>query len=60
MRSGDFDLGFCFDGDGDRMDLMFPDGTQIIPGLNMFPGRAADISSTFGQKKNLKDTTSFQ
>ena len=35
MRSGDFDLGFCFDGDGDRMDLMFPDGTQIIPGLNM-------------------------
>lgn len=35
MREGGFDLGFCFDGDGDRMDLMFPDGTQIIPGLNI-------------------------
>ena len=35
MRDGEYDLGFCFDGDGDRMDLMFPDGEQIIPGLNM-------------------------
>lgn len=35
MRKGNFDIGFCFDGDGDRMDLMFPDGTQVIPGLNM-------------------------
>ena len=35
MRNGGFDLGFCFDGDGDRLDLMFPDGSQIIPGLNM-------------------------
>ena len=35
MRKEGYDLGFCFDGDGDRMDLMFPDGTQIIPGLNM-------------------------
>ncbi|MBQ8075207.1 MAG: hypothetical protein IJ237_04395 [Oscillospiraceae bacterium] len=35
MKKGKFDLGFCFDGDGDRMDLMFPDGSQIIPGLNM-------------------------
>ena len=35
MREGNYDLGFCFDGDGDRMDLMFPDGEQIIPGLNM-------------------------
>lgn len=35
MKEGDFDLGFCFDGDGDRIDLMFKDGSQIIPGLNM-------------------------
>ena len=35
VKNGDFDLGFCFDGDGDRMDLMYSDGTQVIPGLNM-------------------------
>ena len=35
VRKGKYDIGFCFDGDGDRMDLMFPDGSQIIPGLNM-------------------------
>lgn len=35
MQEGSYDIGFCFDGDGDRMDLMYPDGSQIIPGLNM-------------------------
>ncbi len=35
MRKGCFDLGFCFDGDADRMDLMYPDGQQILPCLNM-------------------------
>lgn len=35
MKQGDYDIGFCYDGDGDRMDLMFSDGEQIIPGLNM-------------------------
>ena len=35
MRRGQYDIGFCFDGDGDRMDLMYHDGSQIIPGLNM-------------------------
>ena len=35
MREGDFDIGFCFDGDGDRLDLMYKDGKQIVPGLNM-------------------------
>ena len=35
MKNGNYDIGFCFDGDGDRMDLMFPDGSQIVPGLNM-------------------------
>lgn len=34
MRDSHFDMGFCFDGDGDRLDLMYPDGSQIIPGLN--------------------------
>ena len=35
MREGKFDFGFCFDGDGDRVDLMAPNGEQIVPGLNM-------------------------
>lgn len=35
MKTGHFDMGFCFDGDGDRMDLMYSNGDQIIPGLNM-------------------------
>ncbi len=35
MKRSSNDIGFCFDGDGDRMDLMFSDGTQVIPGLNM-------------------------
>ena len=35
MRQGNFDFGFCFDGDGDRVDLMAPNGEQIVPGLNM-------------------------
>ena len=35
MREGNFDFGFCFDGDGDRVDLMAPNGEQIVPGLNM-------------------------
>ena len=35
VRSGSYDLGVCYDGDGDRMDLMYPNGEQIIPGLNI-------------------------
>ncbi|MBQ0072236.1 MAG: hypothetical protein KBS81_10375, partial [Spirochaetales bacterium] len=35
MKEGHFDLGFCFDGDGDRLDLMNQEGEQIVPGLNM-------------------------
>ena len=35
IREGDFDFGFCYDGDGDRIDLMAPNGEQIVPGLNM-------------------------
>lgn len=35
MKEGDYDIGFCFDGDGDRLDLMYKDGKQIVPGLNM-------------------------
>lgn len=29
------DFGFCFDGDGDRLDLMDKNGEQIVPGFNM-------------------------
>ena len=35
MSAGDYDMGFCFDGDADRMDLMYPDGVQVLPSLNM-------------------------
>ena len=35
MKEGSYDIGFCFDGDGDRMDLMDSDGQQLVPGLNM-------------------------
>ncbi|MGN0906379.1 MAG: hypothetical protein ACI4NM_04465, partial [Bullifex sp.] len=35
MSDGNYDIGFCFDGDGDRLDLMHKDGSQIVPGLNM-------------------------
>lgn len=35
MRAGDYDFGLCFDGDGDRIDLMAENGEQIVPGLNM-------------------------
>ncbi len=35
MKEGNFDFGFCFDGDGDRLDLMDSEGKQVIPGYNM-------------------------
>lgn len=35
MRSGNFLCGFCFDGDGDRMDVMTPSGDQLAPSFNM-------------------------
>jgi len=35
MRSGEFDFGFCFDGDGDRMDIMNKEGQQITPSFNL-------------------------
>ena len=35
MKQGSYLCGFCFDGDGDRMDLMDEHGEQIVPGLNM-------------------------
>lgn len=34
MMEGSYDLGFCFDGDGDRMDIMAKDGKQIPPSVN--------------------------
>ena len=35
MKSGSYDFGLCFDGDGDRLDFMAGNGEQIVPGLNM-------------------------
>jgi phosphomannomutase len=35
MRKHSFDFGFCYDGDGDRMDILDPEGKQIAPGFNM-------------------------
>ncbi len=35
MRSGGFLCGFCFDGDGDRMDVMDSRGEQLAPSFNM-------------------------
>lgn len=35
MKNGNFDLGFCLDGDGDRLDLMHKNGQQIVPGFNI-------------------------
>ncbi len=35
MKEGDYDFGLCFDGDGDRMDMMDGMGNQIVPGFNI-------------------------
>lgn len=35
MKKGSFAFGFCYDGDGDRMDLMDSTGNQVAPGFNM-------------------------
>ncbi|MFA5448797.1 MAG: hypothetical protein WC233_11045, partial [Sphaerochaeta sp.] len=35
MKSGAYDFGFCFDGDGDRMDIMNSHGEQITPSFNL-------------------------
>lgn len=34
MKEGNYDIGFCFDGDGDRMDVMDTNGQQIMPAMN--------------------------
>jgi phosphomannomutase len=35
MRRERFDFGFCFDGDGDRMDVMDKNGEQLAPSFNL-------------------------
>ncbi|HEY9053890.1 MAG TPA: hypothetical protein VIO60_03625 [Rectinemataceae bacterium] len=35
IESGRYLCGFCFDGDGDRMDVMAPSGDQLAPSFNM-------------------------
>ena len=57
VKAGNYDLAFCFDGDGDRMDLMYSDGTQIIPGLNMsmiIPYIQKIFTPYFGEDSVLK------
>ena len=53
MKNGDYDIGFCFDGDGDRLDLMYKNGKQIVPGLNMaiIASKLMDIYN--GEKKEF-------
>ncbi len=35
MKRGNYAFGFCYDGDGDRMDVMDSHGNQLAPGFNM-------------------------
>jgi len=35
MRKGGYRFGFCFDGDGDRMDMMDAGGEQLAPSSNL-------------------------
>ena len=35
MKQGGYDFGFCYDGDGDRMDVMAPSGVQLTPSFNL-------------------------
>lgn len=35
LKAGGFDLGMFFDGDGDRLDVVAPDGRQLSPAFNM-------------------------
>lgn len=53
MKNGDYCLGFCFDGDGDRMDLMYKDGSQIVPGLNMAVISKSIMDIYNGEKKEF-------
>ena len=53
IKNGDYDYGFCFDGDGDRLDLMYKDGTQIVPGLNMALIAESVMEIFNGEKKDF-------
>lgn len=53
IKNGDYDYGFCFDGDGDRLDLMYKDGTQIVPGLNMALIAESVMKIFNGEKKDF-------
>ena len=53
MKEGEYDYGFCFDGDGDRLDLMYRDGTQIVPGLNMALIADSVMKIFNGEKKDF-------
>ncbi len=50
MKNGSFDFGFCFDGDGDRLDFMTSRGDQMVPGLIMSI-IAPEIMKIYGGKK---------
>lgn len=58
MREGCYDIGFVFDGDGDRLDLMYPDGSQVLPSLNMalvFPYLRPVYSGSFSTFRSFAD-----
>lgn len=50
LRSGDYHFGMFFDGDGDRFDLLTPDGTQLGPGFN-FAAILGEIRDVFPECK---------
>lgn len=35
MKKSGCDIGFAYDGDGDRMDILLPDGSQLAPAFNL-------------------------
>ncbi len=50
LKSGDMDFGFCFDGDGDRLDFMTGDGEQIAPSF-ILPTVAGELMKIYGGRK---------
>lgn len=54
MKSGEYDYGFCYDGDGDRMDVLHSCGKQISPSFNMSI-LLKPLTKIFGSKNKLNN-----